>query len=518
MLGATCDRPTLKMLSRKIDTKTAKASPAGKRAGLGAVCVVVIGGAGFGAYQYLSPSTSGAPPEYAKNLVSVEKGKIDLKVTCTGVIKPFNQVKISPKFTGLLQRLLVQQGDVVKKGQLLAYMDDSNLQGQWQAAAAAMNVAQANYDKALRGLRPQEIRDSDARYQKAQGQVRYATMALARSKADVAAAEANLARDEVNARRLSMLAGQGAISDQERLNAVTSASVSRANVERARQEMRATEAQLSQAQSDLESALNMRSMAREGSRAEDIRAAECALLQAKGTFKFLQSQMNDMRIIAPFDGVVTQKYTDEGAIVTPTTSAATTSATSSSIVSVAGRLELVAAVSETDMQYISPGQKVTIIANAFPEKKFHAHVTLIAPEAIVTQNVTSFEVHAALDDDPKHLLRSGMNVNAEFLAGEKDGVLLIPTACVVSKHGKTGVYVPDEKGQPKFKSVSVGASAGTKTQINNGLNDGDKVFIGLTKEQLIQEGYATDSNKMPGGGSSGGSAAPVPKGFGSKKM
>ncbi|MBY0547479.1 MAG: efflux RND transporter periplasmic adaptor subunit [Candidatus Obscuribacterales bacterium] len=508
------------MLSKKLDKTTNKSVAVKKQVRMGLLFVLLVAAAGVGAFFYLSPPAPSSRGAVGKSLVPVEKGTIDFKVSCTGVIKPYNQVKISPKFTGLLQKLMVQQGDVVKKGQVIAYMDNSNLEGQWRAARAAMELAQANYDKSVHGLRPQEIRDSEARYEKATGQVRFATMAMERSKAELAAAEASLKRDEINARRLTMLAGQGAISEQEQLNALTLASVSKANLEKAKQDVKAWDAQLSQALSDLESARNMRSMAREGSRTEDVRAAQSALLQAKGTFQFLQSQMNDMRIVAPFDGIVTQKYTDEGAIVTPTTSAATTSATSSSIVSLAGRLELVAAVAETDMQYISQGQEVVIIANAFPDKKFHARVSLIAPEAVVTQNVTSFEVHAVLQDDPHHMLRSGMNVNAEFLAGKKDGVMLIPTSCVVSKHGKTGVYVPDEKGQPEFKSVSVGASAGTKTQINYGLKEGDKVFIGLTKSQLIEEGYTTDPIKsMPGAGGSN-STAPVPRGLGGggKKM
>lgn len=505
------------MLSKKQVKIPNKSAAAKKRIRSGVLVALLAAAIGAGIFVYLNPSVPPVSLEIGKSLVPVEKGAIDFKVSCTGVIKPFNQVKISPKFTGLLSKLMVQQGDVVKKGQVIAYMDSSNLEGQWQAARAAMELAQANYDKSLRGLRPQEVKDAEAHYEKALGQVRYAGMSLQRSKADLSAAQASLKRDETNARRLTMLAGQGAISDQEQLNASTLASVSKANLEKATQEVNACEAQLSQAQSDLESARNMRSMAREGSRVEDIRAAQSALLQAKGTFRFLQSQMNDMKIVAPFDGVVTQKYTDAGAIVTPTTSAATTSATSSSVVSLAGRLELVASIAETDMQYISPGQQVTIIANAFPDRKFHATVTLIAPEAIVTQNVTSFEVHASLDDDPRHMLRSGMNVNAEFSAGKKDGVLLIPTSCVVSKHGKTGVYVPDDKQQPKFKPVAVGASSGTKTQINHGLKEGDKVFIGLSKAQLIEEGYAKDSNASgPGGGSN--AKAPVPGGLGGKKF
>src|SRR5262249_14158912 len=225
----------------------------------------------------------------------------------------------------------------------------------------------------------------------------------------------------------------------ERLNAYTAAQMSRAQLQQAQQELAQSQSVLVQSKADAEAAGQEYSMMKAGFRIEDVNAARNAVLQAEGNLKYLESQINDTRIRAPFDGVITQKYTDEGAIVTPTTSAATTSATSSSIISLAGKLELVAQVAETDVESIRVRQPVGIVANSYPDRVFHGSVDRIAPEAIVTQNVTTFEVHATIDDDPQRLLMSGMNVTAEFKAGKKDNVLLIPTASITSNHGKTGV-------------------------------------------------------------------------------
>lgn len=447
--------------------------------------------------------------------VKATRGPMDVRITATGVIRPYNQVKISPKFTSLLRHLLVQQGDYVKKGQLLAIMDDSNLKGQWQAARGALLVAQANYEKALAGNRPQEIAEAAARRTKAQGQVRHAERAVNRAEAQLTAVTAQVERDETNARRLTDLAGQGAISDQERLNAVTAAHMSRAQLQQVQQELAQAQSMLGQCQADAEAAQQQLSLMRAGFRIEDVHAARNAVLQAEGNLKFLESQLNDTRIRAPFDGVVTQKYTDEGAIVTPTTSAATTSATSSSIISLAGRLELVAQVAETDIDNIKVGQAVDIIANAYPERIFRGTVRRIAPEAIVTQNVTTFEVHATIDDDPQHLLMSGMNVTAEFRAGKMDNALLIPTACITSNHGKTGVLVPDGQGKPQFQQVRVGATSGSQTEILEGLQEGDRVFVGLTKAQLEDLGYVDYSKFRHGGGAGTSKGRPgIPRGFG----
>ncbi|HEY9785573.1 MAG TPA: efflux RND transporter periplasmic adaptor subunit [Candidatus Obscuribacterales bacterium] len=449
--------------------------------------------------------------EIARNMVEVTRGEVDLLIEATGVIRPVNQVKISPKVTGLLKRLLVKQGQFVRRGEIIAYMDDSNLIGQVEAARSAVRLQEANYQKALHGNRPQEIANSEAQIRKHEQLVRFAEQAILRANERVKSCQAELLRDQTNASRLTQLAKEGAISDQERLNATTQAEVALVALRQAKQELQQAETNLAQAKADLESARQQASLIKAGFRKEDIEAAKYALDQARGTLQYLESQLADTKIKAPFDGIVTQKYTDEGAIVTPTTSAATNSATSSSIISLAGALELVAQVSEDDIEHIQMGQKVEIVPNAYPDRKFKGHVTLIAPEAVVTQNVTTFEVHAALDDDESHSLMSGMNVNAVFHSGLLKDVLLVPTACIISQHGKSGVLVPDKSGAPTFKAIRTGATSGTKTVVVDGLKAGDKVFLGLTKAQLEQQGYADSSQLKVPGFSSGKNRPPMPR-------
>lgn len=68
--------------------------------------------------------------DWRKDIVKVEKGSVDVKIEATGTIKPFNEVKVSPKLTGLIKQLMVKQGDVVKEGQVIAQMDVSNIFGE----------------------------------------------------------------------------------------------------------------------------------------------------------------------------------------------------------------------------------------------------------------------------------------------------------------------------------------------------------------------------------------------------
>jgi len=426
-------------------------------------------------------------PEWKRNVVLAKVSSVDYKIPATGTIRPTNQVKINPKMTGVVSQILVKQGDLVKKGQVLAVLDDSNLLGQVAASRSALALNDANYMKVAHGNRPQEIANAEAQVMKNENIVKYAEQTVARAESQVRSSDVALYRDETNARRLTLLAKEGAISDQERLNVVTTAELSRNQYKQTKQELVQAQAALQQARADLQSAQQQLSLFKAGSRSEDVQVAKSARDQAAGNLNYLQSELNDTKIRAPFDGVVTQRYVDEGAVVYPAGNGS--QPTSGAILSLAGVLELVAEVAETDMEHVHLNQTVEIVANAFPEKTFHGHVTLIAPEAVVTNNVTTFDVHAALDDDSQRVLLSGMNVSCNFVGDRQENVLVIPTVAITSQDGKTGVLVPGSGGQPTFKSVRTGPTSGSNTVVLEGLKPDEPVLLGLTKSQLESQGY-----------------------------
>ncbi|MDQ5933758.1 MAG: Efflux transporter periplasmic adaptor subunit [Cyanobacteriota bacterium erpe_2018_sw_21hr_WHONDRS-SW48-000092_B_bin.40] len=469
-----------------------------------------------GAYYFFF-GQSKVDSDWKKNTVQVKRTEADITVVATGIIRPEREVKISPKTTGLLKELLVRQGERVKRGQLLARMDDSNLVGQAESAKGAYLAALDNYEKMKAGNRPQEVAASFYQEQKARQGVNNSERNISRLKAQMEATRATLARDEQFALTQAFLANNGAISDQDRINAQTQARVSRSNLLAAESELAQAQMAKSQSETDLSTIKQQNNMMKSGFRREDIAAAQHNAAQAKGSLTQIESLMRDTRILAPFDGIITQKYADAGAIVTPTTSSSTTSATSSSIVALAGRLEMVAQVSEANITKIKVGQAVEITATASPDKVFHGRVTQIAPAAIVTTNVTTFEVHSALLEHAEDELLAGMNVSATFKVGHEDNALTVPAVCVVSRKGQAGVFVPDAKGEPQFKEIKTGASLGRTVIVLSGLKEGDLVMKGLNKAQLGAEGYGGAGGRggrgtggAPGGGGSGVST----RGFG----
>ena len=85
-----------------------------------------------------------------------------ITISANGTVQPERSINVSPKNSGILNRLLVKEGDTVKQGQIIAYMGDSNLQGQLTQAKGQVAQAEANLQKLLAGNRPQDIAQAQA--------------------------------------------------------------------------------------------------------------------------------------------------------------------------------------------------------------------------------------------------------------------------------------------------------------------------------------------------------------------
>ena len=423
------------------------------------LALVTVGIGGWSIWQRSQQQAKQTAQE--NQTAPVVRQDVTIKVAATGAIKPITPVNISPKQPGRVAKLYVDQGDTVKVGQVLAQMDNTSLLGQEMQAQGGLAAAEANLRRLQAGNRPQEIKQAEQNLREAQAQ-----MIAIRSTYD----------------SNNSLYGKGAISR----NALDSS----------RSQYQAAQARISGLQQQLD-------LLRVGARPEDIDAAQAQVIQARGALKTIQTQLNDAIIRAPFSGMVTQKYADVGAFVTPTTSAsATSSATSSSILAIASDLEAIANVAETDVGKIYPGQRVELRVDAYPDRIFQGQVRLVAPESIVVQNVTSFQVRIRILDDSQHRLKSGMNLTANFRVKDYTGALMIPTTAIVSQAEGMGVYLLKPGEQPEFQPIKVGATVGTQTQVLSGLAEGDRVFITFPgQRQPNNKPVRTSPFGPPGGGS-----------------
>ena len=429
--------------------------------------------------------------------VPVEAENVTLRITASGKVVPMQSVNISPKNPGVLAKLYVEQGDTVERGQVLARMDVGDIPAQIRQSQANLAQAQAQLHQARGGNRPQEIAQAKARLTQAQAQLDQARggnrpqeIAQAKAVVDSAQAQVNLTQSQV--RRYGELTKQGAVSPEQLERYINEDKRAKASLVEAQkrlsllesgsrnEEIVVREAAVTEAQAALVLLEN-------GSRPEEITRLEAVVKGAKAQVEVAEVRLRDTVIRAPFGGIVTQKYANVGAFVTPTTSAsASASATSSSIVAVAQGLEVLAQVPEVDIGRIKQGQQVEIVADAYPEQVFKGNVRLIAPEAVVEQGVTSFQVRVALGTGTDKL-RSGLNVDLTFLGDRLSDAMVLPTVAIVTEQGKTGVLVADEKNKPLFREVTIGAQVEDKTQILQGVEPGDRVFVNPPRDYIIQK-------------------------------
>ena len=445
---------------------------------------------GVGSTAYFALEARKPKIDLSNLTVPVQAQNLTVRITANGTVVPIQSVNLSPKTSGRLAKLFVEQGDRVSAGQQIALMENSDLEARLAQAKANLNKAQAALADAQAGSRPEEINQAKARLLQAQARLEQTQAGnpeeIEQVRAQVEAAKSRLALAKARADRYRMLAGQGAESLDKRDEAVTEERNALANLEEAQRrldqqrntkspEIDQLEAAVAEARFNLEQLQN-------GKRPQEIAQLKAAVEAAQAEVMSVQVQLEDTIIRAPFSGIVTQKYATEGAFVTPTTSASSTaSATSTSIVALARGLEILAKVPEVDVGQIKPGQSVEIVADAFPDQVFKGRVQRVAPEAVVEQNVTSFEVRLELLIGQQQL-RSGMNVDLTFLGAQMNNALVVPTVAIVTQDGQTGVMVPDADNKPKFQSVTIGPTIQDQTQILEGLKQNQRVFIDLPEE------------------------------------
>ena len=419
----------------------------------------------------------------------VAKEDLTVRIRASGKVEPIKNVNVSPKNPGRLIELLVEQGDRVAEGQTLAVMENAEIEAQKAQARAELNRAIADLQQ-TRATTQGNLEQARARLTQAQAQLQAKKASIpkdiAQAEAQVRSAQSRLKLTQERIKRNRYLLDSGAISQDTFDEAVNENANAEANLRELQElltQLKTTETpEIAQLEAGVEEAQTAEQQIENSYQAE-IAAKEAQVAAAEASLEQAQVQYNDTIVTAPFDGIVTQRYAVEGSFVTPTTSASTSaSASATSILALAQGLEIIAKVPEVDVGQLQTGQKVEIIADAYPDEVFFGEVKRVAPEAIIEDNVTSFEVRVSLltgEDE----LRSKMNVDVTFLGQELEDTLVVPTVAIVTQEGETGVMKLNREQEPEFTPVTIGLTIKDQTQIIDGLTVEDRVFIDLPEEE-----------------------------------
>jgi HlyD family secretion protein len=381
------------------------------------VLVLVVAGA-------LIAATSGGTKIDKTKLATVDKGDLAKSVVATGKIEPITKVELKSKASGIVKKLYVEYGDKIKKGQMLAELDRDEIQArvaqaraQLDASTASLNGTRADLERAKVDAEGPDVPLLKRAYERAQG----------------------MAKDGV--------VSASALDDAQK------------NYEMSLNKQNVSKAQLQVLQAK-------------------IGQAEGQVGQDRANLKQLEEQLGYTTIESPLDGIVLSRDVEIGDAV----SSILVLGSSATLVMTLGDTSEVyvkGKVDESDIGKVYLGQPARIKVESFKDKTFTGKVTKISPMGVEKDNVTTFEVRVSINN-PEGVLKAMMTANAEIILEEHKNVLQIPEGSIIyDKDKKASVEVPDSKAKDGKKKVAVniGISNGAKTELLQGLKEGDQVVL-----------------------------------------
>ena len=403
---------------------------------------------------------------YTKVLIAkIHKQDLATVVSGTGQIRPKTFVNVGATSFGRITHLYVKEGDRVKKGQVIATVENVQPAANVQSQKANISAARTDISSYIAAEKTAE--------------------------ANVAHAKADLEQKQLDWERAQSLLKAGIMAKQDYDAKKAAYDTDVASVSQA-------EAQLNQARAQTASARGH-------------------LDQQVAQLRFNEDALNKTVSIAPFDGIVTNLPVREGETVV----VGIQNAEGSTLMTIADMSVVTAEVKvdETDIVNIKNGQPAEVTIDAIPGKTFKGRVTLVGDQALLrstglstsqsttgTEEAKDFKVVVTLDS-PSGELRPGLSTTAKVTTAEKANVLALPIqaltmytppppansgnveAASTSSAPKVapvqGVYILEKdshgKQRAKFVPVTTGITGATDIEVLSGLQPGQEVVIGPYK-------------------------------------
>ncbi len=430
----------------------------------------------------------------AVNAMTVERGTVALTVSADGTLEPLTTVNVKSYAGGKVDVLAVEVGDVGGKGDLIAKIDPTDSLSVYDQAAADLAAAKARRAQARAQARVQPaltraaIAQAEASYETARKdlvRLEEASHPQARTqaKAGLDKAGANLELAEKDLARARELKAKGFVSQSEVDSAANRREVAKAELRTAQQqwdtldrqlaaELDAARARVAQAKAGLERAeVNA---VEDQLREADVASAEAQVARAQASLDNAKTALDYTTITAPRDGVILQRFVEEGTMVT---SGKSSIAQGTDVVLLGDVSEMFVEVSldEADVGMVEAGQGAEITVDAFPEERFGGTITRIDPQALTQQNVTTVLVTVRIDEAGPRL-KPGMTATCDFVIGRAENVLCLPNLAVEERQGEHIVLVREgEEAVPT--AVEIGLVGDNLTEIRSGLQEGDEIVL-----------------------------------------
>jgi multidrug efflux pump subunit AcrA (membrane-fusion protein) len=381
-------------------------------------------------------------------VVPVEKQTLQRTVTAEAILFPLQQSALVPKVSAPVKAFYVKRGSRVRKGQLLAVLENRDLAAAAQENKGAYDQAQAAYETTTAASLPEEIQ---------------------KAKLDAQVAKETLDATQKVYESRQELYKQGALPRKE----LDQASV---NLVQARSQYDIAEKHLN----------SLMSVGKE----QELKSAAGQLESAKGKYLGAQAQFSYSEIRSPIDGVVTDRPLYPGEMA----AAGTPLITVMDISQVIAR----AHIPQDQAALLKGGDKATI---TFPgaEKPVAGKVTIVSPA--LDPNSTTVEVWVQAKN-PDHQMKPGASVQVSMLSQTvPDSLVVPPSAILTAPDGGTSVMVVGADNRAHQKPVKTGIKQGDDVQIVDGVAEGEKVIAsgayGLPDNTKVTIEPAKESSQQP---------------------
>lgn len=359
-----------------------------------------------------------------------ERQIIEKVLRYPGTLMSSSTVTVVPKIAGKIEHIAVDEGWKIEKNQLLVTLEDRTARIQAEQAYSAWMAADAQFKKAQRGVREQELDNV---------------------RASVRQAEEDLAAAEKNLERSKRLYDAGTI---------------------ARAEYEKSDTAFGSAKTTLENAQRSLQLMEQGASSEELDMARSNAEALNSQYELAKLQLEYSQVRAPVSGTVAKVLVDSGNLVGAGTP----------LIAIVQEDPISVAIAVPEKHYAlfsndTSEIMVRVFATAYPSRKlFTGKISMVAP--VIDVGSRTFSVLASVVNRER-LLKPGMYVNTEIVVEKRPGVLVIPESTVAMRDGGFVVFklVEGNSFHVVMIPVETGIRQGGKIEIASGIDDSDVLVI-----------------------------------------
>jgi HlyD family secretion protein len=497
------------------------------------VVVLAVVAAGFFFLRPLQDQSTAADDTAPTAFVT--RGNIQEIVSATGNVVAAQQASLTFETSGPIADVLVEKGQEVEHGQVMARLDTASLE--WQvdraqasletaqarlaqaqkpaseedlasaqaaldsakasyervqegasaedlaSARAALDSARANYDQVKAGPTEEELAAAKAQVDSARAQVRQAQAAYDRIKNEPDAA---MRQEALNLQTATISLEQAQANYDAQANRPTASELAAAEAQVAQAEaqlaallekptsdLASAEAQVSQAEANLEALLKRPNP-------EDIAIQEALVKESTVALAQAQSQLDDAVIQAPFAGTVLDVNVNVGEWASPGAPAI--------VLATMRKMILDVNVDEVDVAQLAEGQPAYLSFDALEGEVVTGTVTYIASSSTSVGGAVAYGVEIRFDPGPLPA-RLGMTADVDIVVASAEDVLLIPNQAleIDREAGRTYVTLQQAGGATERKEVLIGLRDETHTQVLEGVAEGAELVMPEIPERSLRQ-------------------------------